>query len=285
MAKQKRNSSNVLADAAYDLGTFTPAGAVLSTAGKAFTKHTRKRNAKRKRASRNPSKFDRCVRYVKKKGGAANAYAVCTAAGTRNRGSKKRNTAKLQRTLHRKVVSFRRNGKRNPEDTAAARYEYFHGRAPQEVIDIETEVHEHSVLSGIGKLVELEIFAIDGSRIVRLDQFKGALLAQDEKGKQLYIEGGDQAVNVSDFGIKHRHELEILGALLSVVYFTTKTHLRPEDGGTANYDHKFGGEGRQKKHAFGRNGSRLPLVGYDVRNRLLSIQGGGYELPAEGIDG
>ena len=25
------------------------------------------------------------------------------------------------------------------------------------------------------------------------------------------------------------------------------------------------------------------VVGYDVRNKLLSIQGGGYELPAEGI--
>lgn len=278
--RRKRNSSNILADAAYDLGTLTPTGAVLSTAGRAFEKHV----GKRKKG--NPSKFDRCVRDVKKKGGAAvNAYAVCTAAGTRGNSRKKRNTAKLQRTLHKKAISFKRHGRQNPEDTAAARYEYFHGRAPQEVVEIESELHTHSVLSGIGKLVELEIFAISGDRIVRLDAFQGALLAQDEKGKQLYIEGGDQAVDVSDFGIKHPHELEILGALTSVVYFTTKTHLRPQDGGTANYDHKFGGEGRTKKHAFGRNGSRLPLVGYDVRNHLLSIQGGGYELPAEGIDG
>ena len=32
----------------------------------------------------NPAKFDRCVREVEAKGGDVNAYAVCTAAGTRN---------------------------------------------------------------------------------------------------------------------------------------------------------------------------------------------------------
>lgn len=279
MRPKKKNSSNALFDAAYDLGTLTPAGAVLSTAGKAFDKHVKKSNGKR-----NPAKFDRCVSKVKKQGKAVNAYEVCTAAGTR--GKRKANTAKLQRTLQRKSVNFKRNaGRRNPVDAAAETYEYFHGRPPAEVVDIETAVQYHTVLSGIGKLLALEIFAIDGSRMVRIEHFKGALLCQNEKRSQLYIEGGDQAVNLRDFGIADCHELEILGALTSVVYFTTKDHLDPRDGGTAAYDHKFGGEGRQKKHAFGRNGSRLPLVGYDVRNRLLSIQGGGYELPAEGIDG
>ena len=33
----------------------------------------------------NPAKFDRCVKEVQRRGGGAvNAYAVCTAAGTRN---------------------------------------------------------------------------------------------------------------------------------------------------------------------------------------------------------
>lgn len=272
MRLKKKNSPNVLFDAAYDLGSLTPAGAVISTAGKAFQK-----------SSKNPAKFDRCVRKVKKSGKGRNAYAICTAAGTRN--GRKKNTAKLQRTLQKKAINWRRNGRRNPTDAAAETYEYFHGRPPAEVVDIETPIQYHTVFSGIGKLLALEIFAIDGSRIVRVEHFKGALLCQNEKRTQLYIEGGDQSVNVRDFGITDVHELEILGALTSVVYFTTKDHLDPRDGGTAAYDHKFGGEGRQKKHAFGRNGSRLPLVGYDVRNRLLSIQGGGYDLPAEGIDG
>jgi hypothetical protein len=218
---------------------------------------------------KNPAKFDRCVKAVKKRGGAVNAYAVCTAAGTRG---------------NRPVERFKLNlGRTNSAEASAERYEYFHGRPPGEEFEFKTEIHRHSVLSGIGKLMELEINAIDGKRRVKLEGFKGALLAQDEKGKQLYIVGGDQSVNLADFGIKNPHEQEILGSLVNVVYFTTKDHLMPEDGGTANYKHKFGKAARF--YAFGQKGSRLPLVGYDVRNKLLSIQGGGYELPAEGIDG
>jgi hypothetical protein len=274
-AKMKRtrpNSRNFLADAAYDLGSLTPAGALISTAGKAYKKHVKK----------NPAKFDRCVKAVKKRGGARNAYAVCKAA------TSKGNKGKIQRFL------LNTGTRRNPEDTAADRYEYFHGRkADVDTVDKRT-IHTHDVLSGIGKLEQLEILAVNGNRKVLLSHFKGALLAQDEKGKQLYIVGGDQSVNLKDFGIARCHELEILGALTSIVYFTTKDHLTPEDGGTANYKHKFGPpnmpyaeyvEYGRMLYEFGKKGTRFPLVGYDVRNKLLSIQGGGYDIPAEGIDG
>jgi hypothetical protein len=239
---QKRNSSNALFDAAYDLGTLTPAGAVLSTAGRAFSKKNRSKRRK--------------------------AYRV---------GSSKGNKGKVLRFV------LNAGTRRNPDGTAAERYEYFHGRPAATDTVFETPVHTHEVLSGIGKLEMLEILAVNGNRKVEVSGFKGALLAQDEKGKQLYIVGGDQSVNLKDFGITQAHELEILGALTAVVYFTTKDHLMPEDGGTANYKHKFGNGARTYK--FGKHGTRFPLVGYDVRNRLLSIQGGGYELPAEGIDG
>lgn len=274
----KKKRKNILP---LDVTTLESTGSLFQGAGKAYKKLVK--NAKKS----NPSKFDRCVRDVKKKGGAASAYAVCTASGTRNKGTKsrKRNTTKLQRTLHRRAIDFRRNGRRNPEDAAAETYEFFHGRPPKEIIEVSIPIEEHTVLSGIGKLIALEIFAIDGRRIVKLEQFQGALLAQNEKRTQLYIEGGNQSVRPADFGISSPHEQEILGALLSVVYFTTKTHLRPEDGGMANYDHKFGNEGRDQKHVFGAKGSRIPLIGYDTRNKLLSILGGGYELPSEGIDG
>lgn len=175
--------------------------------------------------------------------------------------------------------------RKNPEDGAAARYEYFHGRPPEKDFTIRTPIHSHKVLSGIGDLKELLILSVTGDRKVRLEHFKGAILSETEKGTQLYIKGGDQSVNLKDFGITTPHELEILGALLNVVYFTTKDHLRPEDGGTANYRHKFGGEGRTKRYVFGKKGARLPMVGYDVRNKLLSIQGGTYKIVAEGIDG
>ncbi len=245
----KKNSSNALFDAAYDLGTLTPAGAVLSTASRAFQK--------RKNRSRRTSKSNR-------------GRIVRAASSRGNRG-------KIERYI------LNAGTRRNPEGSAVERYEYFHGRGPEVDTVFKTEIHQHEVLSGIGKLVELEILAVNGNRKVIVSGFKGAILAQDEKGKQLYIVGGDQSVNLKDFGITQAHELEILGALTAVVYFTTKDHLMPQDGGTANYKHKFG-DGK-RKYEFGRKGTRFPLVGYDVRNKLLSIQGGGYDLPAEGIDG
>jgi hypothetical protein len=222
-----------------------------------------------KLAKRNPPKFDRCVKAVKKRGG-ANPYAVCTAAGTRGNG---------------KVQRYRMNlGRNNSPEAAADRYEYFHGRPPQVDTVVKTPKHYHENLSGIGELKELHILAISGDRKVKLEGFKGALLAETEKGTQLYIKGGDQSVTLKDFGIDQPHEQEILGALLNVVYFTTKDHLMPEDGGTANYKHKFG-KGRTKRYVFGKKGARLPMIGYDTRNKLLSIQGGTYTIVAEGIDG
>lgn len=189
-------------------------------------------------------------------------------------------------TLPGRLLRYRLNlGRRNPADTAAERYEYFHGRPPAKDFTFETKIHRHGVLSGIGDLKELLILSVTGDRKVKLEGFKGAILAETKKGTQLYIKGGDQAVDLKSFGITQPHELEILGALLNVVYFTTKDHLMPEDGGTANYKHQFAGEGREKKYAFGKSGARLPMVGYDVRNKLLSIQGGTYKIVAEGIDG
>jgi hypothetical protein len=92
----------------------------------------------------------------------------------------------------------------------------------------------------------------------------------NEAATQLYIEGGDQSVDLRDFGIKTPHEKEILGHVTDVWYFTTKDHLRPEDGGTAIYHHKFG--------------KIKPTMIYDVPNQLLEFAGGGYTIPDEGID-
>jgi hypothetical protein len=163
--------------------------------------------------------------------------------------------------------------RRNGEEAAEERYKIFHGRPSDVVIDVTESKHVHSVLSGIGKLVKLEIEAIDGKSVVVLSGFKGTVLAQDEAGTQLYVKGGDQSVNLRDFGINHPHEFEILGAATRIFYDTQKDHLG-DDGGKAVFDHKFGGRG-----------SRLPMIEYDVRNKLLSFAGGGYTLPEVGISG
>lgn len=186
-----------------------------------------------------------------------------------------------------------RKNPRNPVDSAQAAYEAFHGQPSEELIDIVTPIHEHSVVAGVGELRKLVVTARDG-RKVTISNFgvnqhgQKAYLSMNEARTQLFIDGGDQSVNLKDFAIREpHHETETLGKVEKVYYFTTKKHLRPEDGGTATYRHQFGGmvEVPKPGGGFARRRSEKPDLIYDVRNKLLHFSGGGYTLPDEGIDG
>ena len=212
-----------------------------------------RRELEKQRAKSNPkgrTKFDRCVKAVKRSGSAADPRAVCGAARKKRKNSAKR---------------------KNSVPAAQDRYERFHGHPSKELIEVKEKLHYHSALSALGDLKKLVIQPEKGPRVV-IKNFKGAFLAQNEAATQLYIVGGDQAVDLADFGIrKPVHEKEVLGRCLRVYYFTTKDHLMPQDGGTAVYN-----------HAFGRN---KPTIVYDTVNHLLEFAGGGYTIPDEGIDG
>jgi hypothetical protein len=204
----------------------------------------------------NPSKFDRCVKAVQAKGGAANAYAVCTAAGTRK-------------------------GRKNPAAGSAEVFEDFHGFKPTEVITVTKKVHHHAHLASLGILVYLEVWGVDKVGHT-LSGFKRALLACNEDRNQLFIEGGDQGLDLADFGIRQPHELETLGKVLTVAYSTDKKHLGAE-GGKAVYVHDFTTTNENGKHVKVPE-ARLPQLIYDVRNEQLLFSGGSYEIIAEGID-
>ena len=216
---------------------------------------------KRKRANpKGRTKFDRCVRGVERSGSAVDPRAVCGAM--RAKGT-------LPKGRHNR-------GRNNPVPQAQERYEKFHGHPSKELVEVKTKIHTHGVLTSLGDLKKLVIVSPAGHRVVikgfKGAGFKDAFLAMNEAATQLYIEGGDQSVNLADFGIRQPvHEKEVLGVCESVYYFTTKDHLQPEDGGTAVYKHRFG----RKK----------PTIVYDVPNQLLEFAGGGYTIPDEGIDG
>jgi sulfur carrier protein ThiS len=168
--------------------------------------------------------------------------------------------------------SWKQNGRKkvNPADTAAAKYEEFHGRPSEETVTVKREIHYHKHLASLGKLKKLVVVSREGYN-VPIDRFKGAILCENEKGTQLYVEGGDQAVDLSQFGIDpdEAHEMEVLGDVIQVLYFTRKDHLGKE-GGIANYDHKFE--------------EPYPELQYDVRNEQLIFSGGRYVILPEGID-
>ena len=160
--------------------------------------------------------------------------------------------------------------RRNPTDEAAEAYREFHGKDPETEIIVDTPVHFHSVLAGMGKLEFLDVKRDADGGVTTINFGKGVYLSENEKKTQLYIRGGDQSVNLRDFGISGPHEIEVLGEISKVGYFTEKKHLVAKDGGKAVYVHKFQ--------------SPRPMLIYDVRNRLLSVAGGGYSIPSEGID-
>lgn len=179
----------------------------------------------------------------------------------------------------------KRNPKRrNPADASVAAYEEFHGKQPDEFVEITERVHYHQHLSGAGELRKLIVAAVDGRHIVTLSQFKGALLAFNERKNQLFVKGGDQAVDPKDFGIDPRkaHELETLGRVKSIDYKTDKRHLGDE-GGKATYRHKFRTTNEDGRHVTIRI-ARYPDLIYRVRDKALEFSGGSYEIIAEGID-
>lgn len=181
------------------------------------------------------------------------------------------NAAKKEKANRARSVKRKNKGRANSVPDAEARYQAFHGRPSEQLVKVRTTLHSHDVLAGIGDLRKLKIKSANGKWKVTVRFLKPyPILSMNEAATQLYIEGGDQSVDLRDFGIKTPHEKEVLGHVTDVFYFTTKDHLRPEDGGTAVYHHKFG--------------KIKPTMVYDVRNQLMEFAGGGYTIPDEGID-
>jgi len=170
---------------------------------------------------------------------------------------------------------------RNPAAASASAFEEFHGFAPSEVVTVTKKIHHHKHLAAAGKLVQLDVWGIDDQGH-KISGFKGAFLAFNESKNQLFVEGGDQSVNLADFGIDSAHELETLGRLTDIGYQTNKTHLGDE-GGEAVYVHKFRTTNDGGRHVVVKI-ARYPDLIYDVRNEQLLFSGGSYEILREGIN-
>ena len=84
------------------------------------------------------------------------------------------------------------------------------------------------------------------------------------------------------FGIRNPHEIETLGKVTALDYFTTKTHLGSE-GGTAVYAHRLRTTNQDGQHVTVTI-ARYPDLIYRVMDQQFEFSGGSYEIRAEGID-
>lgn len=169
------------------------------------------------------------------------------------------------------------NGRRNPMDAATEQYESFHGRPSEKIVEVVEDVHYHSALAQLGALRQLRVKAADGTTVYLANFGADCLLCSNEDGTQLYIRGGDQEVDLAQFGIDSPHDFEDLGEVKQIRYYTTKDHLGSE-GGEAEYYHNFGEEDVERGQK-----ARRPRLRYSTRDKLLSFVGGAYVVKPEGI--
>ena len=236
-------------------------------AGDSFDTLFRRAVSKTNPGTFNPAKFDRCVKEVQARGGDANAYAVCTAAGTRN--------VRL----------------RNPESEAATLSEQFHGRPPREVNEVVENVHYHENLMEIGPLIELAVETVSGYAVTLefppMDSLERVILAWSEDGSTPYIVGGDQEIDLAALHMdaqKYRKDLMVIGTIQSWVYYAEKEQ-----------DHWKGSEYfHTSREGLSADGTRHKVVAdtdttllYDTRSKLLMCAGGEANLydPEAGIVG
>jgi hypothetical protein len=186
--------------------------------------------------------------------------------------------------------------KRNPADAARGAFEDFHGYPSEAKTTVVRTIHEHDHVAAIGELIELWIVPLDQEtpegkkdRCIVLKDFDGAWLTQSEHKKrpQLFIDGGDQALDDSileDCGVDLDaiHEVEVLGKGVQVTYYTDKTHLGKE-GGQADYTHPFGETLDENDNRVFTGKASRPVIAYDTVNHMLFVIGGKYTIPPEGI--
>jgi hypothetical protein len=267
------------------------------------------------------SAFKRCVAAVGAKGSAHDPRAVCASAGRKKYGAKrfqemaaagKRRAARANPTgyfkteedaehfargirerggkatvgkeIHKDYTLYTvtwKKSKRNPAEAATEAFEEFHGHSPDETVEVTKQVHFHKHLAGAGQLRRLVVKGVDG-QLHTISRFNGALLAFNEKKNQLFVEGGDQSINLEDFGISHPHELETLGKVIDLDYHTDKSHLGSE-GGKAVYAHRFRTTNQDGQHVTV-TVARYPDLIYRVLDQQLEFSGGSYTIKREGID-
>jgi hypothetical protein len=262
---------------------------------------------------RTKGEFAKCVKAVSSKGGAYDPRAVCASAGRKKYGAKKfqamalagkkrakrgnpkprmvkvlgytvREGTKRHAILleqKRQFDDLKRSetgrGRKNPAEAAAEVFEEFHGSPSTEIIEVKRKIHYHGHLAALGRLEKLVVEGTDGYQHT-LVGFRGAQLCTNEAKDQMFIEGGDQELEPGEFHFNRwPHELNTLGVVTRIEYFTTKTHLGKQ-GGTAIYFHEPGKRERGESAGVG------PDLIYDARNESLSFSGGTYEIRAEGID-
>ena len=199
--------------------------------------------------------------------------------------------------------------RRNPSDSDLESAEdvsrEWHGREPQEVIEIDEEEVYEDVGAILADLEELGVLADEDGKLetwaIRFKRDRPKLTS-DLKMENLEIVGGDQELEIEENG-----KVDMpLGYCYQIVYETDKHHLEGSGGYPESYEHFFGEE-FYKKEGFDQDDFKtsddyfeelleegvvlkaiskgyLPMVVYNVPNCKIRLVGGKYKIKDVGIE-
>jgi hypothetical protein len=192
------------------------------------------------------------------------------------RATSKNKRSEFAHDIWGKRSARRRNPTRNPEDAAADLSEAWHGRPASVSTDHIDQVRYHGVLTDLGRLKEITVMVTErkGQKIL-FD--KDTRLASSENGKQLYVVGGDQSIDLAALGIdgeEAEKDCVFVGEVHSLVYVTAKQHLGRADKEVGPYEHHMGED----------NGT-MPVLIYDTLNEQVGFAGGSYFIDPTDYDG
>jgi hypothetical protein len=159
-------------------------------------------------------------------------------------------------------------GRKNPPETeqAAELYRQFHDKDPKELIEVQEADEVRGTYVALGKLAEL-VFRAPGGGKVKLDfGADDTKLASSPAGTQLYLIGGDQALNggLEKFGSDTTKDFVDLGEADSVTYRARKS--------ATNFNLAAW------KHRLGENGGTRPWGFYDKLRKRIYLVGGSYTV-------
>lgn len=157
-------------------------------------------------------------------------------------------------------------------EAAQERYEEFHGRPSDEEILAQEEIRVRENLGVVGRLVQLICECVADGQIYRVNFGEDVLLCVSADGRQLYVIGGDQSLDLESMGFSREQREKdkvFIGSVQQVTYRTRKSF---DNFAEIDYVHDFGEEG-----------GTLPALVYDRLNQTLEFAGGDYEIKPEGI--
>jgi hypothetical protein len=171
------------------------------------------------------------------------------------------------------------NPKRNPESEADSAFESFHGTPPRETVIVEEQIHEHEHLWNCGRLIEMVIDTLTGKELhLTWEETEAPFLSCSEDGKQLYIEGGDQELDLASIGMDSDRWVKdrmVVGTFAAprgkrnwnLTYRTKKDFDGFEE---IDYQHWLGEPSKELPNP------SAPLLEYDPISKKLYVSGGQY---------